>query len=68
MKFLRWLFGYRYVANMRSYEIHILNSTHPNCHLDLIANKRYLTKRGMRKYINQGFDGCRWCMKHLHTD
>jgi hypothetical protein len=71
-KFFRKLFGYNYLINLRTMEIHSLKNEQPNCKIHLIAkhNKEYITKKRMKRLLDDSslYDGCRWCMKDYHTD
>lgn len=71
MKFFwRRLFGYRYLLNLRSKEIHQLNNTTDNCLINLMSknNKKFIGKRKLNKYLDQGYNGCRWCFASKDTD
>lgn len=64
IKIIRILFGYRYVLNIRSNEIHDYRNLTKNCHYDLMVDKKFLTTKSMIKIIkNNPVNGCRWCMK-----
>ena len=76
-KRLRFLFGYKYLLNINTREIHSLKHTHINCCLPSISNehKKYLTEKGMLKLIkgqpDSGtfrYNGCYWCLKKYNTD
>jgi len=62
-------FGWRYLANTKSKEIHDLKKSHQNCHLELISKKNslYITER-KKNLLLQSYDGCRWCMKKDSKD
>lgn len=62
-------FGYKYLINQRSKEIHNLKHLHPNCHTELISkdNRFYGTKTD-KDDLDSFFNGCRWCMKEESTD
>ena len=69
MKFLRLLFGYRYIYNQKSGEIHDYKNLTKNCHYGLIINKRFITEKSMKKLMQSTIaNGCRWCMKEYDTD
>jgi hypothetical protein len=56
------LFGYDYVANLRTKEIHKVDSG-CKCFKDFARhNQKYLTRNGMLRYMAKGYNGCRWCM------
>jgi len=60
-------FGFGYLVNHRSKEIHRINNKHVNCHIDLISDKNseYVTRRTAMKYIKKyKYNGCRWCWKN----
>jgi len=62
-EFFRELFGYKYILNERSREVHNPDHEHVNCHLDMISHKRYITKRRFNKLYKAGrVDGCRYCI------
>lgn len=52
-----------YVVNIKSKEIHNSENAHKNCQLSLITNKKYITISQYKDYLNNGYDGCRWCNK-----
>ena len=57
-------FGFGYLVNHRSREIHRLYFKHRNCHIDLIADKNseYVTRSTAQKLIKTyKYNGCRWC-------
>jgi hypothetical protein len=62
-------FGYNYLVNNNTKEIHNLKNLHHNCHTDLIAkhNRFYATKKNVDKLLSH-YDGCRWCMKDESKD
>ena len=71
MEWLNELFGYVYLVNLHSGEIHNLRNEHRNCKLGFISldHRRYVTKRKAMKLIaSGGFNGCRWCMGEKDTD
>lgn len=69
--FLR-LFGYKYVVNHRSKEIHDLTKEQKNCKLDLMAedNKQYITKKKRDKLFNaeEPYNGCKWCLTEFNKE
>lgn len=65
INFLRNLFGFTYIVNKRTKEIHDTKNEHSNCHLNLISRKRFVTKRKAYKLMKSGYNGCRWCMKEF---
>lgn len=57
-------FGFGYVVNHRSREVHRISEKHHNCQLHLIAkkNREYVSKKTARHLIKDcGYNGCRWC-------
>jgi pyoverdine/dityrosine biosynthesis protein Dit1 len=67
----RKAFGYTYLMNKRTMEIHNLANPKRNCRSNMIArkNRKYLTKRGVQFEVTiKGANGCRWCMPELDTD
>lgn len=63
-----FLFGYRYLANRNTKEIHNLRYLHHNCHTKLISRKSrmYLTTKEKDELITSTeYNGCRWCMKKV---
>jgi len=59
-------FGFGYLVNHLSKEIHRVSNKHENCHLDIISSKHseYIT-RSMAEHLirNRNYNGCRWCWK-----
>lgn len=60
---IKKFFGFKYLVNLNTKEIHDLNNNHKNCHVDLIKNTKYIRKRKLEKYLNDDFNGCRFCLK-----
>ena len=62
-------FGFGYVVNENSKEIHRLSRKHKNCLYNMIGKRWYVTK-GMAEdlILLNGYDGCKWCMKEYNTD
>ena len=64
-----YLLGYKYIINKRTEEIHSLENEKSNCKIDLIVNKKYITKKAVDKlledseFLMNDYNGCRWCMK-----
>lgn len=66
INFLRNLFGYTYVVNLGSKEIHDLNKSDSKCRIGMITKKSYVTKRKMLKMCNsKEYNGCSKCNKQL---
>jgi hypothetical protein len=65
MFFLK-LFGYRYIVNMGTKEIHRIDGN-ARCRTDMIRHGKYVTERRMRKMLKSGFNGCRYCLKKFDT-
>ena len=63
-----FLFGYRYIANKRTKEIHDLQYLNCNCHNELIKSKKYITTKSKNELLTTDYNGCRWCMKNDDTD
>jgi hypothetical protein len=59
--FIYGLFGCRVLANHGSREIHLLNRERPNCRIDMI--KDYSISRYADKWLERGYNGCRFCFK-----
>jgi hypothetical protein len=71
MNWINKLFGYTYLVNLSTGEIHDLKVGHKNCHIELIAkdHKRYRTRKQVAKLMGKaGFNGCRWCMAKFDSD
>lgn len=60
---IKKFFGYNYLVNLNTLEIHDLNNPHTNCKTNLITNKKMITKKQLNKYLANGYNGCRWCLK-----
>jgi len=59
------LFGYKYVANLRTKEIHSVDSG-CKCLKDFARhNQKYLKRSEMVNYLANGYNGCRWCMSEI---
>lgn len=68
-------FGYSFLLNLNSGEVHNLNNPKPTCGVDKMSkqNKKYLTKSDYMKIedtlINKKkVNGCRFCMSENDTD
>lgn len=66
-------FGYTYLMNKRTEEVHDLNNIKLNCGCDKMSkkNKKYITKRMYKKLKstpNSKVNGCRHCMPNEDTD
>jgi hypothetical protein len=66
--FIFW--GFPYLLNMRSMEVHDLRKLTRSCSVDQMAgkNKRRLSQSGFEKVLTKGHNGklangCRWCLK-----
>jgi hypothetical protein len=71
MEWLKVFFGYQYLVNLHSGEVHDLKNEHPNCRTYLISkdHKLYVKKAKAKRMMKTGsFNGCRWCMKKEDTD
>ena len=70
--FIFW--GYTYLLNVRSMEVHDLRKLTKSCSVDQMAkkNKRRLSHSGFEKVLTKGIkgkiaNGCRWCLKKHDT-
>lgn len=57
-------FGFGYMVNHRSKEVHRMSMKHKNCQLDTISknHSEYVTKSTAKRLIKKfGYNGCRWC-------
>jgi len=58
------LFGFGYVVNHHTKEIHRLSEKHRNCKLEGMAkhNSEHITRRHALRLIKKyHYNGCRWC-------
>ena len=66
--FLR-LFGYKYLLNLNTLEIHSLKLKTKACRIDMMAdhNKKYLTAKQKNKLLegNTLHNGCKYCMSEI---
>lgn len=67
---LRKIFGFHYLANLnpQSKEIHYLPKVKTNCGLKYLKKGKYLTKKGMLKYLEKGYNGCAHCLTEYNKD
>jgi hypothetical protein len=56
-----WELFFPFITNERSKEVHRVKTLSPNCHIDIMANGKYRTRRKVRKLLADGYNGCRWC-------
>lgn len=61
--FLKLVFGFRYKVNLNSKEIHDLKNPKHNCLTDIITDYKQIGRKSLSKYLSNGYNGCRWCMK-----
>ena len=62
-------FGFGYVINHASREIHRLSRKHKNCLYNMMDKKKYTTKEHAYYLIfSKGYNGCKWCFKEENTD
>ena len=57
-------FGFGYLVNHNTKEIHHIYDKHVNCKLELISknHSEYVTKRQAARLIKKyNYNGCRWC-------
>jgi hypothetical protein len=71
MNWINELFGYTYLVNLNTGEIHNLKAGHKNCHTELIPveHRRLRTRKQVARLMGRaGFNGCRWCMAKFDSD
>jgi hypothetical protein len=62
------ILGYGYLVNLRSKEIHRLNSKYTQCNLDSIKKYKFIKKKQITVWMQYGYNGCRFCMPEIDTD
>ena len=60
---LRMFFGYRYIANKKTKEVHYIPNVKKSCGVHLMTNGKRLTRRGFYRHISKGYDGCVHCLR-----
>jgi len=60
------ILGIRYVVNHNTLEIHMISNLKHNCHVADMTNKSYVSSS--KQYLENGYNGCRWCYKETDTD
>lgn len=60
---LKEFFGYKFIVNSKTKEIHRVKVLQSNCRIECLRNGYYTTKRRANKLLNDGFNGCRYCFK-----
>lgn len=55
--------GLDYMVNLGSMEIHDLKNSKHNCMIDKIKDRKLIRKSKLGYYLDNGFNGCRWCYK-----
>ena len=53
--------GFGYVVNENTGEIHRLKNKHTNCHHNIMTNKIFITKKSALKKLEGLHDGCKYC-------
>lgn len=65
--FFKRLFGYSYLLNKNTLEMHSLKNETKACRFDMMAkhNKQFMTKRQKNKLLTGDtlHNGCRYCME-----
>lgn len=61
-------FGYKYIANHNSKEIHRIEDITKYCHISLMKNATQETRRKAIKLLHNGYDGCKHCYKDKHIN
>lgn len=70
---IKEFFGYKYVANTRSHQIHSVTNLQESCHFLSLKNGFYVTLKKALSLIQQGdeegekYDGCRHCWKQMNN-
>lgn len=58
------LFGYRYIYNKNTDEVHDVKNLHKNCQFKLMRNCYYISKKTANFILSLSIENkCRWCMK-----
>jgi len=56
-------FGYGYVANIGTGEIHRLKNKRTNCRIEMVTKKMYVSKKIAFQLFKRGYNGCSKCWK-----
>lgn len=56
------------MVNLNTWEIHDLKNEHKNCKIDLMTNKKLINKKQLKSYLDDGYNGCRWCLKENNVE
>ena len=69
---IKEFFGFGYVYNIRSGQIHKISNLQENCHFKQMKNGIYCTKKKALKLIIKGdklkkYDGCIHCWKEMNN-
>lgn len=59
-------FGFKYIVNNHTNEIHVVSNMKTNCHLDLMTNATYV--KSSEELLKNGYNGCRWCYSETDND
>ena len=68
---IKEFFGFKYVYNTRSKQIHFVDNLQVSCHFNEMKNGVYCSKKKAIKLITKGdvdnikYDGCVHCLKSL---
>lgn len=65
---IKKMLGYRYIVNLHTWEIHDLKNPHVNCKIDMMSDKKMITKKQLHLYLEDGYNGCRWCLKQYNKE
>ena len=67
-KILEWLFGFHFVINRNTNEIHNLDYEHKNCRIGLMRNAKYISwRKAVRLMKGKKANGCRFCLRKWDT-
>lgn len=62
-------FGYRYIYNKNTGEVHDAKNLHKNCQFHLMRNGYYISKKTANFILAlSAKDKCRWCIKDEKVD
>lgn len=66
-KFFPKLIGKNYRVNFNSKEIHKLRNEKHNCFLNAMTDYKNIYQKDVDGYLNDGFNGCKWCYHEKNT-
>jgi hypothetical protein len=63
---IKQIFGYKYIVNHNSKEIHRIKFRTSKCRFSLMKNAVQIRKKDADWLLSEGYDGCKYCWTEKH--